>query len=494
MRRLWFRLMGAFVVVIVLGLVVVALSANRAATSGFQLYITREGQAFAERLAPRLASYYAQNQSWKGVDTLLRTGTGAGATSDRGRGSWMMRPDWTMGQDWGWGPMMMGWDTWMTRDLHVLLADGQGNVVADSTEEWNGRALTSNTLTAATPIQVDGRTVGFLAATPRSAASAPSTPATDYLSSVNRSILLAALASGGIALVLGFVLLRQITLPLGALTVAARKIAAGDLQQRVTVRHGDEIGELAQTFNLMADNLAREEELRRNLMADIAHELRNPLTIIQGQLDAMLDDMMPLDAENVASVRDEAALLARLVADLRVLSLSGVGQLKLACVPTDPVDLLQSAVKGVQQAQGKAIDLELDTPESLPSVHVDADRIAQVIRNLVSNAVRYTPDGGRVVVRGRTMNGALEISVIDNGTGIAAEELPHVFDRFYRSSIARTHARDGSGLGLAIVKQLVEAHKGRVGAKSDAGKGTRFWFTLPLPVTQNLVKSEDIAR
>jgi two-component system OmpR family sensor kinase/two-component system sensor histidine kinase BaeS len=470
--------MGAFVAVIAVGMVVVAFLANRATASEFQLYVTRGGQAWAQRLAPTLASYYAQNKSWNGVDALLRTSArSTGNTPNWEMGPWMMGE--MMGREnWGGDSMMMDWEMWTAMDLRLILADAQGNVIADSTNEMNGRVLPTNALKDATPIQVSGRTVGALVVTSLDAPRAANTPAGDFLSSVNRSILLAVLASGVIALALGFVLSRQITSPLSALTHAAQKIAAGDLRQRVAASDGDEIGQLARSFNTMADNLARQEELRRNMLADVAHELRNPLGVIQSELEAMLDGVVPLNPESVASVHEETVLLARLVGDLRVLSLAEAGQLKLERAPTDLVALTQRVIERMQaQAREKNVTLEVDAPASIPNVNVDADRIAQVIRNLASNALRYTPNDGRVTVRVRGTNGAIEICVMDYGAGIAPEDVPHVFDRFYRGGKSRS--RDGSGLGLAIVKQLVEAHGGRVGVESEIGKGTRFWFALP---------------
>ncbi len=246
------------------------------------------------------------------------------------------------------------------------------------------------------------------------------------------------------------------------------------------MRHDDEIGRLGRAFNAMADDLARQEEVRRNLLADVAHELRNPIGIIQGELEAMMDGLVPFCPESIAAVHQETVLLGRLVGDLRTLSLAGVGQLKLKVDRVDPVGLVRSVVeRGQGQSQERDVTLGLDAPTPAPEVRADVDRIEQVIRNLVSNALRHTPEGGLVTVRVRAASGSVEVSVVDNGTGVAPEELPFLFDRFYRGDRSRTNSKDGSGLGLAIVKRLVESHGGRVWAESELGKGMVFHFTLP---------------
>jgi two-component system OmpR family sensor kinase/two-component system sensor histidine kinase BaeS len=247
----------------------------------------------------------------------------------------------------------------------------------------------------------------------------------------------------------------------------------------------------------MADSLARSESQRRQMMADLAHELRTPLSVIQGNLEAMQDGILPLDGEQVASLHEEALLLGRLVADLRLLSLAEAGQLRLELAEVAPSDLLRKAVERHQQAaQDRHIALSLSTPDALPPAHLDADRINQVVGNLVGNSLRHTPAGGAVKVeagvveRSRASDGpapALLVKVTDSGSGVAPEELQSIFERFYRSDKSRSRSSGGSGLGLAIVKQIVELHGGQVWAESPvarteqgAGYGTTVSFTLPL--------------
>jgi signal transduction histidine kinase len=265
------------------------------------------------------------------------------------------------------------------------------------------------------------------------------------------------------------------------LTLAAQKVAAGDLEPRIEVKSQDEIGQLAVAFNQMAGALARDRELRRNLIADVTHELRTPLSVLQGNLEAMLDGVLPTNPEEIASLRDETALLARLVSDLSMLSLAEAGQLKLERIPTDLGALISRSIEPLRlQAESQGINLTAEISPGLPLTNVDSDRIEQVVRNLVGNALRYTPGGGSITVRANPgASGFIQVQVQDTGTGITKEDLPYVFDRFYRAEKSRNRSSGGSGIGLAIVKQLVEAHGGKVWAESAPGKGAVFSFSLP---------------
>jgi len=245
----------------------------------------------------------------------------------------------------------------------------------------------------------------------------------------------------------------------------------------------------------MAGALAQAETLRRNLVADIAHELRTPLAVLQGHVEGLQDGVLSPTPPTLDRLHEETLLLTRLVDDLRELSLAEAGELKLERQPSDLGELLRRSVAAMQpQAAEKGVTLALDVAPDLPLANVDADRIGQVMRNLLANALRYTTAGGSVTVmarqtektRGTGVTGvtgevpALLVAVADSGPGIAPDDLPHVFDRFYRADKSRSRASGGAGLGLAIVKQLVEAHGGRVWAESEVGKGATFKFTLPI--------------
>lgn len=303
-----------------------------------------------------------------------------------------------------------------------------------------------------------------------------------YLATVGNALWLAGGLAALVAVAFGLLLARQITGPLRELTSAARRMAAGDLEGRVAVRSRDELGELAEAFNAMAEAVGRQEHLRRQMAADIAHELRNPLAIVQGNLEAMLDGVRPLSKDAVADVHEETRLLSRLITDLRDLSLAEAGQLPLQRQPTDLGELARaSAERLAAQAREQGVDLRTGVPDELPEAEVDPDRISQVFGNLLENAIRHSPQGGVVTVRLEPDEGgeAVRTMVRDAGSGIPREHLPNVFERFYRADRARSRSGGGSGIGLAVVKQLVEAHGGTVWAESTPGEGACFAFTLP---------------
>jgi signal transduction histidine kinase len=304
-----------------------------------------------------------------------------------------------------------------------------------------------------------------------------------YLEAINGSLWLTGGLAALAAVAVGLLFARQISSPVRTLTAAARRLGAGDLEGRVPVRgRRDELGELAEAFNSMAEAVGRQEMLRRRMAADIAHELRTPLAVIQANLEAMLDGIRPLSAEEVADVHRETQLLSRLVTDLRDLSLVETEQLLLRKELTDLTTLVRTSVARFSSwAEEKGVRLEVEAAEDLPQAEVDPARVAQVLGNLLDNALRHTLPGGEIVVRLQPVaqRNEVRVTVRDTGSGIPEEHLPNVFERFYRADRARTRTGGGSGIGLAVVRQLVEAHGGRVWAESQPGKGATFGFVLP---------------
>lgn len=494
---LWIKLMGAFVLIILVGTGMVVLMMSQTTASQFELYITQTGQQRAAQLAPVAADYYARSGNWNGVDAVLRNPWSYGMTSgDLGNG--MMDGGMMMGERGWWsdGGMnesdSMG-DTgrWAGDDSsemmnemgmgfsdRMILAQADGTVVVDTSGTLSGSQLHANDLAKGAPIIVEGQRIATLIVTPLDT---PASPAGDFLGAVNRSALLAGIAAGSLALILGSVLFVQIIRPLRRLSAAAQGIAAGDLSQRVQVGSHDEIGQVSVTFNQMAETLQCYATERRNMMGDIAHDLRTPLSIIQSNLEAMLDDVLPTTPEELTSLHQETLHLNRLISDLRTLSLAESGQLHLQKQTVEPGSLVQQVSDRMHlSAEEKNIALETDIASDLPPVQADPERLMQVMTNLVDNALRYNPKGSRVIVGAYAAAGCIELTVSDNGPGILPEDIPHLFERFWRAEKSRNRATGGSGLGLAIVKQLVEAHHGDVQVESQAGHGTRFTVHLPV--------------
>jgi signal transduction histidine kinase len=443
----------------------IALFSMLATSRMFYRYEADRGMTRHRRLENVLAWYYGENGSWSGVQAMVER---LGHLS----GEW------------------------------VVLASEEGQIIADSGGELMGQPVGRDWDTPAAEIVDGGVTVGVVyagfrgsgAGTANRALPGPArlppfgprprgldTVSEVFLRSLNRSLLLVAVIAGLAAVVLSLLLSRRVLGPVEALTAAARRMESGDLSQRVEVRSRDEIGELAHAFNAMAEGLARLEDLRRNMVTDVAHELRTPLSNVRGYLEAFRDGVMEPNPETIESIYEEAMLLNRLVDDLQEISLADARQLGLDRRPVEPGEMLRQAVNAAQgQAKARKIMLRLDLPSELPLVEADSRRIEQVVGNLLDNALAHTAPGGEIVTAARSKAGEVEISVTDRGEGIAPEHLPHVFDRFYRVDKSRSRATGGTGLGLAIARQLVEGHGGRISVDSQVGQGTKFRFTLPV--------------
>jgi len=461
-RSLRFRVLVALILVIVVAVGIVAFLASQVTAGEFQSYVQQRGMMRHQQFEVFWAGYYVRTRSWAGVQPLVEQA----------------------GQ--------------MTGE-RIVLANGEGQIVADSANKLIGQTVTQDWAAPVALIRQRGVLVGAVYIDPLGPADDPQREA--FLAAINRALLLAAVVAGLAAVLLTAGISRRILGPVSTLTAAARRMERGDLSQRVEVQSNDEIGELARAFNAMADGLTRLEDLRRSMVSDVAHELRTPLSNIQGYLEALLDGVVEPKREVIDSLHEEAMLLNRLVDDLQELALAEAGQLKLERRPVAPADLVNKATEAARaQAAAKGITLQVDLPVDLPLVEADPQRIEQVLGNLLSNALTHTPSGGEVVVaarrcpepcpergtpsRRRVVEGAkeseVELSVSDTGEGILPEHLPYIFERFYRADKSRSRATGGTGLGLAIARQLVEAHGGRIEVESEVGQGTVFTFTLPL--------------
>jgi signal transduction histidine kinase len=278
----------------------------------------------------------------------------------------------------------------------------------------------------------------------------------------------------GLAVVARFV--RRTAAPVGDLIEAAGRVESGDFGARVSERGPREVRALARAFNEMSARLEATESERQRLLADVSHELRTPLSVMRGNLEGLLDGVYAADREHLAPLLEEAHLMERLIEDLRTLSLAEAGALRLHREPTNVAALLQDVVAGVRaQADAQGVIVEVQTADDLPVVDLDPARIRAVVTNLVVNALRYTPRGGRVNVSAKREEASVSVEVADSGRGIEPDVLPSIFERFTRAADS-----PGSGLGLPIARKLVEAHGGEISARSEVGRGTQIRFTLPV--------------
>jgi two-component system sensor histidine kinase BaeS len=358
---------------------------------------------------------------------------------------------------------------------HVRTATPDGELVLDLAESGVTTALA---IRGAPPVAIagaDGRPIGMLYALPARDAREPlDPPLLTPLVLMNAAVM-------AVALVLSFGLSRQILRPVGELKAAAARMESGDLDVQVQVRGRDEIADLGRTFNSMASRLAETERLRRQLVSDVAHELRSPVTNLRCTLEAIQDGLAPADRASIDALHEETLFLQRLISDLQELALAEAGRLTLNLGDVDLEDVMRRAASAMAKAPGAVITVAVNA--DLPRIVGDADRLEQVLRNLLSNARRHTPADGSISVGASPEDAVVRITVQDTGAGIPSEHLPHVFDRFYRADQSRARATGGAGLGLAIARQIVAAHGGVIEATS-AGAGLGTTFTIDIPIVQ----------
>jgi signal transduction histidine kinase len=440
------RLLLATILVVIIAVGVTAFVATRRTAGEFARYVERRSPIDERRLGYLLSRYYENHRGWEGIQPEI---------AELGR---------IAGQ-------------------RVVLADSAGAVLADSENLLIGQTVGERWPAPRAWVKQGGRPIAAVYLDPLEG---PPSPDAAFISAVNRSVLFGALAAGIAAVIVTLFISGRILRPVENLTVAAQQMSHGDLSARVPVESDDELGQLATAFNGMAENISRQEELRRNMVGDVAHELRTPLTNLRGYLEATRDGLVQPDAALVDNLYEETMLLTRLVTDLHELAQAEAGQLTLVRTPTPIGEVIEKAVEILRpQAEGKGVTLSVAMTPDLPLAEIDRERIGQVLRNLLNNALAHTPTGGVIEVSAARENGAIRVMVRDTGEGISAEDLPHVFDRFYRADRSRARQTGGYGLGLAIVRQLVEAHGGAVAVEIRiVGKGSAFSFTVPLVAPQ----------
>lgn len=450
MRSLTVKLTLAFLVVGLVGTVLMALLVSGQTQREFDQFIA---DRYGTELQKELTDYYETNGSWQGIGTILMRNP-------------YYRPG---GREYVVAP--------------VTLTDAEGLVVQSGRRERIGQRLSAKETGRGIPVEIDGVVVGrIVLESTNDRPTSPTSPEADFIDRVRQAILVSAGAAAVIALLLGILLARTIARPVRELTTATQAVADGQLGHQVPVRTQDELGNLARSFNQMSADLERSSALRRQMTADIAHELRTPLSVILGYTEALSDNKLPGTPDIYNTMYGEAQLLNHLIDDLRTLSLADAGELPLnrqACAPRALLERTAGAYAA--RASQKGVELRLEADDDLPLVLVDPERMAQVLGNLVSNALRYTPAGRFIVLAAERAPGSAGsiLKVQDGGSGIAPEDLPHIFDRFYRGDQARPQDEGESGLGLAIVKSIIEVHGGKIQVQSVLDEGTTFAISLP---------------
>lgn len=467
-RSLTTKLALAFLLVSLSGLLVAAVFVGIATQNSFQSVVNARAEA---DFVSAVATYYQQNGSWAGVDAFVQQLPPAPGPGGQG------------------GPGGEGGQGGPNNRFHppFILLNQQGFVVVPGRTHQMGDVVSASARASGAPVTVNSQVVGIVLPD----GSPPLSPAeSQFLASTQQALIVGTLVAVLIALLLGIVLARTLTRPARELTTALEAVAEGDLRQAVPVRSRDELGELAASFNRMSADLAAANQARRQMTADIAHELRTPVTVIAGYLEALRDGVLPATPERFAVLYDEAHHLQGLIEDLRTLSLTDAGELALQSQPIAPRALLQRIAEVYRhRAELQGVTLGVVADDALPALSVDVERMVQVLSNLVGNALRYTSSGGSITLGAERIAGTAQgrapgaggtlLTVRDTGQGIAPDALPHIFDRFYRADRARAQGQGESGLGLSIAKALVEAHGGSIRVASQVGAGTVFSIWLP---------------
>jgi signal transduction histidine kinase len=471
-RSLLLKLILAFWVVSIFGIVIVALLAGRVSQVEFGRFIN---ETRSQGLVDQLSSYYTQHGSFTGAGYLLEAA--------RSQAIGLVR--------------------------EYVVVDVDGNVLLALAQHLPPGLPSPDFTRFGFPITSNSHVVAYLI--PMRPPRSPADSAVENLQRINFSLFVGVVFATLVALIFALVMARNITRPLRNLNAAAQSIAQGNFENQVAITTRDEIGALASSFNQMVASLKLSRDLRRQMTADIAHELRNPLSIILGNAEALSDGVLPATHETLEIIYDEAKHLSRLVDDLRTLSLSESGELPLQLSLAAPQEIINRCASAYAiRAAEKGVTIRAEASSDLPCVNVDVERIVQVLANLVDNSLKHTPSGGSIILAASysqnglvqaddgqgseteadpdarldptAENGEVFISVEDSGFGILPEDLPFVFDRFYRGKQLTGRLLDGSGLGLAISRAMVELHGGKVSIESQPGKGTKITISLPVPL------------
>ncbi len=449
MRSISTKLILAFLSIGIVSVMIIFMTARWNTRQEFIRFLSDQNRTDIVTL---LTNYYETNGSWSGVESI-----------------WLQSNYPQPQQQNGFPP---------PRRIPFTLCDKNGTVLIANERYKVGDKVPEKDLKEGVAITDEGNVVGMLV--PMTVQFQGQPRELEFIERINMTLFYGALIGAVIALLLGAFLSRSLTRPIRELTKATHAVSEGDLSQQVPVRSKDELGELAQAFNRMSAELSRSVNTRKQMTADIAHELRTPLSLILGHAEAVHDGVLPPTHENFEIIREEATRLEHLVNDLRTLSLADAGELSIQVQTIEPQRLVNEVSSLYQyQAQRKNITFQLDLAPHLPNIEVDPGRMTQVLTNILDNALRHTPEGGRILLAAQEVNDMVELSIQDSGPGLNLEDIDRIFERFYRADPSRQREDGGSGLGLAIAKSIVQAHGGQVSAESEPGAGLKVKIRLP---------------
>jgi two-component system sensor histidine kinase BaeS len=446
MRSITLKLVLAFLGIALVSIVLIVLLTRWNTGTEFSRFVTDRRLA---DLVVTLEGYYRANGSWDGVMNVITTGSYSQIPEN--------------------GP---------PRDPFFTLADESGRVISAGPGFRTGEQIATPDLERGLSIEVDGKKVGTILMGRIPPERNPREE--EFIQRTNLMLLYSALGAFAVALLLGVFVSRTLTHPIRELTEATDGMAKGNLGLQVSVRSRDEMGKLAASFNKMSADLARSTEARKQMTADVAHELRTPLSLILGHAEAVHDGVLPPTKKNFEIIREEAARLEQLVEDLRTLSLADAGELRIDPQKVSPQKLLNDLQATYQHLANKRnIKINVNTASGVAPLTVDPGRMAQVLTNILENALHHTPEGGNINLSARNVKDGVELTIEDSGPGLAGEDVNRIFERFYRTDSARNRDEGGSGLGLAIAKSIVLAHNGQIWAESTPGQGLIVTIKLP---------------
>jgi len=463
MRSISIKITLVLVIVSLVGALFTVFYIQNRTQKAFDNFIRDQDQPY---LVETLIDHYQDNNSWEGVDHVFKGNIFPGNgpeefTEPRGNGQG--RP-----YERGIQPFVL------TTDTGLILSGGAGNPGYQLGDTISQKEFEKGIL-----LENEGETIGWLVPVPFP--NQRNNMQQNFLGTVRQGLVISSLATLLIALLLGGILIVSLTRPIRKLANATEAVAGGELGYQVDIKSQDELGRLAASFNSMSADLEKADLSRKQMTADIAHDLRTPLSVLHGYTEAMSEGKLTGNPDVYRVMHQQARHLNYLIEDLRTLSLLDSDELNLQTHNIDPGRILIQTVEAFQpMAKEKDIDLSVTTEGNLPQVKLDPDRLTQILGNLLNNALQILPPGGSVRISTKVVEGSFAIQISDNGPGIHREDLPHIFNRFYRADKSRQSGEGSSGLGLAITKKLVEAQDGTVAVKSEPGQGTSFIITFPV--------------